>query len=100
MPKLGYYVQGDWNAQCDECGRGFKFSQLALRWDGAWVDSACWEIRQPQDFVRGIKDVQGVPIARPRGGVVSVVSWVHSNHSPARWIHSQAFNFTEAIWVH
>lgn len=66
MPKIGYYVPGDWNAQCDECGRGFKFSQLNIRWDGQWCCSACWEIRQPQDFVRGIKDDQSIPVARPR----------------------------------
>lgn len=68
MPKLGYYVRGDHNAQCDECGRWFKFSSLRLRWDKAWVcnTGTCWEPRQPQDFQRGVKDDPSVPIARPR----------------------------------
>lgn len=68
MPKLGYYEQGNYNAQCDECGRWFKFSELRLRWDKTWVcnTGTCWEPRQPQDFQRGVKDDQSVPIARPR----------------------------------
>lgn len=66
MPKLGYYVRGDHNAQCDECGLGYKFSGLKLRWDNAWVCSGCWEPRQPQDFVRAVKDDPSVRVARPR----------------------------------
>lgn len=69
MPKLGYYALGDWNATCDQCGRGFKFSSLRKRWDNAWTCDACWEIRQPQDFVRGVKDDQSVPVGRPRIGL-------------------------------
>lgn len=82
MPKLGYYTLGDWNAQCGECGRGFKFSQLRLRWDNQWVcnTGSCWEPRQPQDFVRGVKDDQSVPIARPRilpPSFSQVVQWTN-----------------------
>lgn len=66
MPRLTYFVLGDWNAACDQCGRGFKFSALKKRWDGAWACSDCWEPRQPQDFVRGVKDDSSVPVGRPR----------------------------------
>ncbi len=66
MPKLGYYVPGDHNATCDQCGRGFKFSELKKRWDGAIVDKSCFEVRHPQDFVRAVKDDPSVPISRPR----------------------------------
>lgn len=68
MPKLGYYEQGNWNSQCDECGRWFKFSSIRKRWDGAWVcdTGTCWEPRQPQDFQRAVKDDPSVPLARPR----------------------------------
>lgn len=80
MPRLTYYSSGSWNATCDQCGRGFKFDQLQLRWDGAWVcRDTCWEPRQPQDFVRAVKDVQGVPVARPRNlnNVGSVFFWAN-----------------------
>lgn len=34
-------------------------------WNGAIVSSESFETRQPQDFVRGVPDVQTVPDARP-----------------------------------
>lgn len=34
-------------------------------WDNTIVDAKLWEPRQPQDLVRGRKDVQSVPDARP-----------------------------------
>ena len=49
---------GGWNVICDQCGRMFKDSELQLRWDGLMVCSGDWEVRQPQDFVHGIADIQ------------------------------------------
>jgi hypothetical protein len=66
MPRHNWYEMGAYNMSCDQCGRIFKSGELRLRWDNAWVDDACWEIRQPQDFVRGIPDNQSVPYARIR----------------------------------
>lgn len=34
-------------------------------WTGLIVGKDLWEVRQPQDFVRGVKDYQGVPKPRP-----------------------------------
>jgi len=65
VPQHNYYVRGEWNAACDQCGRVFKSGQMRLRWDNARVCSACWEPRQPQDFVKGIPDNMSVPWARP-----------------------------------
>ena len=62
---MTYYSSGDWNGICDVCGRKFKMSQLRPRWDGLMVCAGDWETRHPQEFVRGIKDVQTVPVARP-----------------------------------
>lgn len=65
---MGYvsrYDRGDWKAICDSCGMQFKASELRLRWDGLMVDSKCWEPRQPQDFVRGVADVQAPVWTRP-----------------------------------
>jgi len=49
---------GGWNVICDACGRKFKDSDLQLRWDGLMVCSSDWEVRQPQDFVHGVADIQ------------------------------------------
>jgi hypothetical protein len=60
-----YYSKGDWLALCDSCGRVVKASELRKRWDGMMVDDRCFETRHPQDFVRGIADVQTPPFSRP-----------------------------------
>jgi hypothetical protein len=65
MPKGRYYEEGSNNGVCDQCGRIFKFTDLRKRWDGAYVDAACFEIRQPQDFVRAVRDNPSVPVSRP-----------------------------------
>lgn len=38
---------------------------MKREWTGLEVDKSLWEIRQPQDFVRGVKDDQSVPVPRP-----------------------------------
>ena len=43
---------------CDVCGRKYKASALTKRWDGLMCCQEDWEIRQPQDFVRGVLDTQ------------------------------------------
>lgn len=89
MPRLTYYVQGDWNGVCDECGRGFKFSGLSKRWDGAWVCWDCFEERQPQDFVRGVKDNPSVPVARPRTGLPAAPgTWVNNANAVIPWTNN------------
>lgn len=66
MPRHNWYEKGTNNGQCDQCGRIFKFTELMRRWDNAMVDAACFEIRQPQDFIRPILDNQAAPIIRIR----------------------------------
>ena len=65
MSYFSRYDKGDWAVLCDVCGRKFRASQLKQRWDGLKVDDACWEPRQPQDFVRGVADYQAPPWTRP-----------------------------------
>jgi hypothetical protein len=67
MGHIGYFKPGDNNATCDRCGKPFKASQLKKTWDGLWVCGPDWEMRHPQDFVRGVKDDQSVRISRPMG---------------------------------
>lgn len=67
--RADYYAEGDFNAQCDQCGRKRKGSTLVQTWNGLMV---CPEHgpaviqRQPQDFVRGIADNQMPPFTRPQ----------------------------------
>jgi hypothetical protein len=68
MGKRDFYKKGDYNVICDRCEGKFKASECAKTWDNLFVCKyGCWETRQPQDFVRGRKDDQTVPIARVRG---------------------------------
>ena len=59
------YDKGDWNAICDICGRHVKASELQKRWDGFMVCEMDFEMRHPQDFVRGVADFQAPPFTRP-----------------------------------
>ena len=64
MGKADYFLQGDYNFICDQCGFKRKNKDARTQWDGLRVCKHCFELRQPQDFVRGVKDDQSVPIAR------------------------------------
>lgn len=59
------YDKGDWKTICDACGRIFKATELRKRWDGFMVCEQDWEPRQPQDFVRGVADIQAPTWTRP-----------------------------------
>ena len=65
MSYIPRYDKGDWIADCDVCGRKYKASELTQRWDGLMCCDDDWEIRQPQDFVRGVPDTQIAPWLRP-----------------------------------
>jgi hypothetical protein len=65
MGQADFLRVGDYNAICDVCGRKFKFSRLRQKWDNTWACSADWEPRQPQDYLKGIKDNMSVPLSRP-----------------------------------
>lgn len=60
-----YFKKGSWNFICDVCGQKYKAEQMRKRWDGVITCPNDWEPRHPQDFVRGVKDNQSVPISRP-----------------------------------
>jgi hypothetical protein len=70
MPNTNYFVLGDHNGVCDLCGRTYKFSELKKAWDGSWRCPKDWNIRQPQDFLRAVKDNPAVPVSRAR--IVSI----------------------------
>lgn len=62
-----YAKKGDWNVICDLSGFECKASETVLRWDGLRVLKRFCEPRQPQDFVRGVKDNPAVSWTRPEG---------------------------------
>ena len=64
MSYLSRYDKGDWLTICDVCGRKYKATNLKKRWDGLMCCDDDWEIRQPQDFVKGQADHQIAPWLR------------------------------------
>ena len=89
------YDKGDWIADCDVCGRKYKASILQQRWDGLMCCPDDWEIRQPQDFVRGVPDTQIAPWLRPeptdRFILVTTAQWL------VTWITSNAILLVSRI---
>lgn len=75
MPFRGprdYFELGTWNATCQICGLKRKGNELTKRWDGYQcckpsVQPGCWNPRQSQDYVRGVKDDQSPPFTLPPG---------------------------------
>ena len=63
--KADFYLEGQWNFYCDLCGAKNKSSDGVKTWDNFQVCRHHKEVRNPQDFVRGIKDNQTVPWSRP-----------------------------------
>jgi len=60
-----YYKSGEWNFVCDLCGRKNKSGMAMFTWNGLYVCRHHKEVRNPQDFLRGVKDDQSVPWSRP-----------------------------------
>ena len=71
-----YLKHGDPNAICDVCGFKYKLSQLKKRWDNLMVCPEDFEVRQPQDYVRGVRDQRSIPDARPEAPDVFVTGFV------------------------
>lgn len=67
MGKRDFYIRGNHNVICDRCGAKFKASECKMEWDHLFVCGDCWEVRHPQDYLKGRKDDPRVEIARPRG---------------------------------
>lgn len=56
---------GTWTTVCDRTGFRLLNTQCRFEWNGLLVFDQVWEIRQPQDYLKGIPDDQSVPYARP-----------------------------------
>lgn len=69
--RLGSFYRSD-----DRSGFVRRAEHTRMEWQGLIVGKDLWEIRQPQDFVRGVPDNQNVPdprsqLATPFDGPVS-----------------------------
>lgn len=63
--KADYYSDGAFNFYCDLCGSKNKSTDAMFTWQGLYVCKHHKEIRNQQDFLRGVKDDQSVPWSRP-----------------------------------
>jgi hypothetical protein len=60
-----FFANGEWNFFCDLCGRKQKSGRSMKTWNNLRVCKHHREKRNPQDFLRGVKDDQSVPWSRP-----------------------------------
>lgn len=90
------YVAGDYWRICDRCGFKYRASQTFRTWDGLYVCSADFETRHPQDFVRGRKDNQIVPGARPEP-LDTVIGPLLSNVSVAAVAGATTFSVETSV---
>lgn len=61
-----HYVPGDYYRICERTGFKVRAGRTRKEWTGRFVRDQSFEPRQPQDFVRGVRDDQTVPNPRPR----------------------------------
>ena len=57
---------GDWYVWCDRTGMKVPASETVQQWDGQRVWNRVADERHPQDFVRGVREDNSVPFARPK----------------------------------
>jgi hypothetical protein len=74
---MSSFELGKWKAVCQRCGFDYKNTQLRLEWTGLRVCSGagtndCYEVRHPQDFVKGKEDRQAPPWVSPEPDEIDV----------------------------
>ncbi len=85
--RADYWAPGDYNALCAECGRKRKASTLiqlppGVPGSGLWVCREHWNPRHPQDYVKGVKDIQTPPWAQPASDPVFVFTVIDIPWTP------------------
>lgn len=61
-----HYVPGDFYRICERTGFKVRAFHTRKEWTGRIVRDQSFEMRHPQDFVRGVEDNQAAPEPRPR----------------------------------
>jgi hypothetical protein len=74
MATRGEYRPGSWYNICDRTGVAYRAEDTKQEWDGNIVADWVYEQRQPQDFVRGVRDDPSVKWDRPRPSTYTFVS--------------------------
>lgn len=85
--RADYLELGDWNASCSMCGRKRKASQLVRNWQGLYRCPEHNEIRQPQDFVRNVKDVMSVPWSQPQEDTYVLLCTINGRSAIPGWAY-------------
>lgn len=66
------YKPGSFYRICQRTGFAERAERTQKEWNNLIVRTKSWEPRQPQDLVRGVRDIQTVPEPRPRSPNVFV----------------------------
>ncbi len=61
-----FFRMGSFYRVCERTGFVTRAENTRREWQGLIVSKRVFEPRQPQDFVRGVQDIQTVPLPRPR----------------------------------
>lgn len=69
--RANYYKYGSWNISCQRTGFKIKAEDARREWNNLIVRRQSFETRNAQDFVRGVPDLPGVRLARPRPTLVT-----------------------------
>lgn len=72
MGRKLHYRAGSFYRLDDRTGFPERAEDTKEEWNGLIVSERVWETRQPQDLVKGVRDDQSVPDARPLGPSVFV----------------------------
>lgn len=76
MGRADYLEEGSWNARCSMCNAKRKASELVKNWQGQWRCPEHNEPRHPQDFVRGVPDIQMAPWVQQPGVVANDTAYL------------------------
>lgn len=64
METKGKYNRWSYYVRCQVCGTKVRAKKTFIRWDNLVVDKPCYEERNPQDFLKGVKDDASPPDKR------------------------------------
>lgn len=78
---------------------GFKIdnADLVKQWDGQWVRRENCDIRNPQDYVRGVKETMALTIARPEAPDVFVAGPILWEDGPIMTTELGAAIYTQGV---
>lgn len=77
--KADFYADGSWNFYCDFCGAKAKSDDGMRTWDNFYVCKHHKEVRNPQDFVRGVRENQSLPWTRPKPpNIFEGINWTRA----------------------